>query len=598
MYKINFDQPVHVHFIGIGGISMSGLAEVLLEENFTVSGSDNKESALTDHLEKAGAQIFYGQKASNIIDGIDVVVYTAAIHKDNEEYQAAVQKGLPMLTRAELLGQLMTNYDIPIAVSGTHGKTTTTSMISHILLAGEMDPTISVGGILKAIGGNIRVGNSEIFVTEACEYTNSFLSFFPKISVILNIDEDHLDFFKDLEDIRNSFHRFAKLLPKDGTLVINGDIDRLDEITGDLDCKIVTYGTNPSATYHAANVTHDELGEASFDLVKNGEFVDRISLSVSGDHNVSNALAALAVADLLDVNVSVAKKGLKEFHGTDRRFEYKGETNGVTIIDDYAHHPTEIAATLTAATHYPHREIWCIFQPHTYTRTKALFPEFVEALSHTDHVILADIYAARETDTLGVSSKQIADELKAKKKQGIPTLNHPGKNIALIFEKNSTRTRCSFEVAANDLGMHTTFLDPSASQIGKKESIADTARVLGRIYDGIEYRGFDQSIVDDLAKYAGVPVWNGLTNQFHPTQVLADIMTIREKFGYLKGIKMTYMGDARYNMGNSLMVVCAKMGMHFTACTCKEYFPDADIVAQCEAIAKETGGSITLTEDV
>ena len=351
MYKINFDQPVHVHFIGIGGISMSGLAEVLLEENFTVSGSDNKESALTDHLEKAGAQIFYGQKASNIIDGIDVVVYTAAIHKDNEEYQAAVQKGLPMLTRAELLGQLMTNYDIPIAVSGTHGKTTTTSMISHILLAGEMDPTISVGGILKAIGGNIRVGNSEIFVTEACEYTNSFLSFFPKISVILNIDEDHLDFFKDLEDIRNSFHRFAKLLPKDGTLVINGDIDRLDEITGDLDCKIVTYGTNPSATYHAANVTHDELGEASFDLVKNGEFVDRISLYVSGDHNVSNALAALAVADLLDVNVSVAKKGLKEFHGTDRRFEYKGETNGVTIIDDYAHHPTEIAATLTAATH-------------------------------------------------------------------------------------------------------------------------------------------------------------------------------------------------------------------------------------------------------
>ena len=414
MYKINFDQPVHVHFIGIGGISMSGLAEVLLEENFTVSGSDNKESALTDHLEKAGAQIFYGQKASNIIDGIDVVVYTAAIHKDNEEYQAAVQKGLPMLTRAELLGQLMTNYDIPIAVSGTHGKTTTTSMISHILLAGEMDPTISVGGILKAIGGNIRVGNSEIFVTEACEYTNSFLSFFPKISVILNIDEDHLDFFKDLEDIRNSFHRFAKLLPKDGTLVINGDIDRLGEITGDLDCKIVTYGTNPSATYHAANVTHDELGEASFDLVKNGEFVDRISLSVSGDHNVSNALAALAVADLLDVNVSVAKKGLKEFHGTDRRFEYKGETNGVTIIDDYAHHPTEIAATLTAATHYPHREIWCIFQPHTYTRTKALFPEFVEALSHTDHVILADIYAARETDTLGVSSKQIADELRAK----------------------------------------------------------------------------------------------------------------------------------------------------------------------------------------
>ena len=191
-----------------------------------------------------------------------------------------------------------------------------------------------------------------------------------------------------------------------------------------------------------------------------------------------------------------------------------------------------------------------------------------------------------------------ADELKAKKKQGIPTLNHPGKNIALIFEKNSTRTRCSFEVAANDLGMHTTFLDPSASQIGKKESIADTARVLGRIYDGIEYRGFDQSIVDDLAKYAGVPVWNGLTNQFHPTQVLADIMTIREKFGYLKGIKLVYMGDARYNMGNSLMIACAKLGIHFVACTNRKYFPENQLVEYCEEVAARTGATIRLTEDV
>ena len=205
MYKIDFTQPVHVHFIGIGGISMSGLAEILLKEGFTVSGSDNKESALTDQLEKAGAKVFYKQQASNIIDGIDVVVYTAAIHEDNEEYRAALDRGLPMLSRAELLGQLMTNYQIPIAVSGTHGKTTTTSMLSHILLSADLDPTISVGGILKAIGGNIRVGNSEVFLTEACEYTNSFLHFFPKISVILNIDEDHLDFFKDLSASLQSF---------------------------------------------------------------------------------------------------------------------------------------------------------------------------------------------------------------------------------------------------------------------------------------------------------------------------------------------------------------------------------------------------------
>lgn len=411
MYKINFHQPAHVHFIGIGGISMSGLAEILLKEGFTISGSDNKESALTDHLSNLGANIFYGQKASNIIPGIDVVVYTAAIHEDNEEFQAAVQQGLPMLSRAELLGQLMTNYDVPIAVSGTHGKTTTTSMLSHILLAGEMDPTISVGGILKAIGGNIRVGDSGLFVTEACEYTNSFLHFFPKIGIILNIDEDHLDFFKDLADIRNSFRKFAELLPEDGTLIINGNIPDLGEIIDGLKCRVLVYGNDSSMDYSATNISHNNLGEASFDLVKSGTFFDRISLSVNGDHNVSNALASIVAADLLDIPVETMKKGLKEFHGTNRRFEHKGDINGITIIDDYAHHPTEINASLTAAKNYPHREIWCIFQPHTYTRTKALFPEFVEALSHTDHIILADIYAARETDTLGISSRDIADAL-------------------------------------------------------------------------------------------------------------------------------------------------------------------------------------------
>lgn len=414
MYKINFKQPVHVHFIGIGGISMSGLAEILLKEGFTISGSDNKESTLTDHLAKMGATVFYGQNASNIIPGIDVVVYTAAIHEDNEEYQAAKKAQLPMLSRAELLGQLMTNYDTPIAVSGTHGKTTTTSMLSHILLAGELDPTISVGGILKAIGGNIRVGGSEVFVTEACEYTNSFLHFFPKIGIILNIDEDHLDFFKDLDDIRNSFHRFAQLLPEDGTLIINGEIPDLEGITEGLHCQIIRYGGNSSMDYSATNILHNRLGEASFDLVKSGTFVDRITLSVNGDHNVSNALAAIVAADILGIPLEMIKTGLKEFHGTNRRFERKGEVNGITIIDDYAHHPTEITASLTAARNYPHKDIWCVFQPHTYTRTKALFPEFVEALTNTDHIILADIYAARETDTLGISSKDISDALKDK----------------------------------------------------------------------------------------------------------------------------------------------------------------------------------------
>ena len=408
MYKIDFNHPCHVHFIGIGGISMSGLAEILMKEGFTVSGSDNKESSLTDHLTDKGAVIFYGQKASNIIDGINVVVYTAAIHEDNEEFMEAKRQGLPMLSRAELLGQLMTNYDTPIAVSGTHGKTTTTSMLSHIFLAGDMDPTISVGGILKAIHGNIRVGSSGLFVTEACEYTNSFLHFFPKISVILNIDADHLDFFKDLDDIRHSFRLFAELLPEDGTLVINGDIENLSYITDGLACRVVTFGREASLDYSASDIQYDEQGNASFDLIRHGIPSGHVTLSVGGEHNVYNALSAIAVADLLGASAETIQEGLLSFHGTDRRFEYKGEFNGITVIDDYAHHPTEIEATLKSAAHYPHRELWCIFQPHTYTRTKALFDEFAQALSHTDHLILADIYAARETDTLGISSEQLA----------------------------------------------------------------------------------------------------------------------------------------------------------------------------------------------
>lgn len=410
MYKIDFQKPIHIHFIGIGGISMSGLAEILLEEGFTVSGSDAKESPLTRKLESEGAHICYGQKAENITDDIDCVVYTAAISRTNPELIEAVAHKIPMLTRAELLGQLMKNYDTPIAVSGTHGKTTTTSMISHILLEGKIDPTISVGGILKAIGGNIRVGSSETFLTEACEYTNSFLHFFPKISVILNIEEDHLDFFKDLEDIRHSFHQFAALLPSDGTLVINGEITDYPEIYQGLDCNVVTYGPSADFDYSASDISYDEEGHVSFDLAKHGEKAGRITLSVTGDHNVSNALASIAVAELLDIPMDTIKKGLLSFTGTDRRFEYKGTFNGVTVVDDYAHHPTEIKATLKAAQHYPHNSVWCVFQPHTYTRTKAFFHEFAEALSHADHLVLADIYAARETDTLGISSADLAEE--------------------------------------------------------------------------------------------------------------------------------------------------------------------------------------------
>lgn len=412
MYKINFKQPIHVHFIGIGGISMSGLAEILLNEHFTISGSDSKESPLTKKLVNEGATIYYGQAAANISNDVNLVIYTAAIHKDNPELMEAIAKKIPLLTRAEFLGQLMTNYETPIAVSGTHGKTTTTSMISHILLDGDMDPTISVGGILKTIGGNIRVGNSETFITEACEYTNSFLNFLPKISIILNIEEDHMDFFKDIHDIRNSFHKFSKLLPSDGTLIINGEIDACETITQDLVCNVLTYGFDSKFDYSAHNICFNNMGHVAFDYYRHGVFVDHIQLSVTGAHNVSNALSAIATAESLDIPLDIIKKGLLSFVGTDRRFEYKGTYEGVIIVDDYAHHPTEIKATLTAAKHYPHEKIWCVFQPHTYTRTKAFFEEFAEALSLADHLILADIYAARETDTLGMSSALLAQRVR------------------------------------------------------------------------------------------------------------------------------------------------------------------------------------------
>ena len=411
MYQIDFHKPLHIHFIGIGGISMSGLAEIRLEENFRISGSDAKSSPLTRTLEERGAVIYYGQRASNIKDDVDVVVYTAAIHPDNPEFACAKEKGLPMLTRAELLGQIMRNYDTPVAISGTHGKTTTTSMVSHILLAGDCDPTISVGGILPAIGGNIRVGNSETFVTEACEYTNSFLSFFPKISIILNMDADHLDFFKDIDDIRHSFRRFAELLPADGTLIINADTPKYEDIIRDLPCNVITYGLEHDADYQAADITYDKYGHASFSVLRNGVKVGSYYLKVPGIHNVSNALAAIALGHLLGLSEEVIIKGLGSFTGTDRRFQYKGTYHGAKVIDDYAHHPTEIRATMEAAENCAHRTLWCVFQPHTYTRTKALLDDFAAALSLADHVVLADIYAARETDTLGISSKDIQERI-------------------------------------------------------------------------------------------------------------------------------------------------------------------------------------------
>lgn len=412
MYQINFNEPIHVHFIGIGGISMSGLAEILLKENFTITGSDAKGSEIVDNLMDMGARINIGQCAENITDDIDLVVYTAAVHADNPEFAACEAKKIPMLTRAQLLGQMMNNYKYSVAVAGTHGKTTTTSMLSQILLEADVDPTISVGGILDSIGGNVRVGKSDYFVTEACEYTNSYHAFFPYISIILNVDADHLDFFSGIEEIIESFHTFAENLPDSGTLVVNGDMDCLAQVTRDLRCNIVTFGMTDTSQYYPADIVADEKGHMNYTLMIDRAAKERIHLNIGGIHNIMNSLSTIAVADILGIDREYVIAGLSCFGGAHRRFELKGHLGDVTIIDDYAHHPTEIKATLTTASHTPHNELWVVFQPHTYTRTKALFEEFAEALKGFDHVILVDIYAARETDTGLVHAKDLAERIR------------------------------------------------------------------------------------------------------------------------------------------------------------------------------------------
>ena len=420
MYK-----PCHVHFVGIGGVSMSGLAEILLSKGYSVSGSDSRESTQTDKLSSHGANILYGHNAANITDDIDYLIYTAAIKQDNIELVTAREKGITMMTRAQLLGQIMSKYETAISVSGTHGKTTTTSMLSNILLEFNCDPTILVGGNLSTINGNTRIGHSNYFITEACEYTNSFLSFQSSIELILNVREDHMDFFKDIDDIRNSFKCFANKLDSDGTLIINSGIDNLNYFTDELCCKYLTFGLDKNTSdFYAENITYNSFACPSFDIVKRIITCDggsccisdritlaHIDLKIPGEHNILNSLAAFATAYSMEIPIETIIQGLNSYTGTDRRFQYKGVYNDFTIIDDYAHHPDEIRATLTAARNYPHNNLWVVFQPHTYTRTKAFMKEFANALALADKIILADIYPARETDNLGISSVTLKDEV-------------------------------------------------------------------------------------------------------------------------------------------------------------------------------------------
>lgn len=400
-----------IHFIGIGGISMSGLAEIVHHKGYTVTGSDMKCSETTKHLESLGITIHYGHSADNIAPDTDLVVYTAAIHEDNPEIIAAKARGIELVVRSVFLGLLMKKYDFPICVSGTHGKTTTTSMLSHALLSAKLDPTITVGGMLDAIEGNIHIGHSNYFLTEACEYCDSFLDFFPKIGVILNIEEDHLDYFKDIHQIQGSFQKFACKIPNDGFLSINGSIPDLDNLMKPVSCKIETFGLNETYNWYAKNITHDDKACASFDVYYNGSLMTHMKLHVPGEHNILNSLAACSVCHFLGISLEVFNSGLESFKGAKQRFELKGTVDGITIVDDYAHHPTEIKATLNVANTFPHNHLYVVFQPHTYTRTKAFLNDFAEALTHAEHVILTDIYAAREKDPGDISAKDICTKI-------------------------------------------------------------------------------------------------------------------------------------------------------------------------------------------
>jgi len=399
-----------IHFIGIGGISMSGLAEIMIGKGYKVSGSDITKTHITDNLEKLGAEIFLGHNAENIKD-YDAVIYTAAIHTDNPEFQAAEKSGCIMIDRPTLLGAVMKHFKYAVAVSGTHGKTSTTSMMSHIMLSSSCDPTISIGGELPAIGGNIRVGKSDYFLCEACEYHQSFLKFFPYISIILNIEEDHLDYFKNLDHIIDTFHSLALLTPEDGAVVANIDDENVCRAVENTNKKIITCSLLSEADYHAGDIGFDKSGCGEFDVYEKGNMLGHIRLSVPGLHNCLNAVCAIAASRYLGFSFEKIKNGLLSYSGVDRRFQFKGEKNGVTVIDDYAHHPTEIAATLNTAKTMDYNNIWCVFQPHTYTRTKTLYNDFISALSCEINVIVIDIYAAREPDTGLVSSKQLAGDI-------------------------------------------------------------------------------------------------------------------------------------------------------------------------------------------
>ncbi len=412
-FNINDYKYEHIHFIGIGGISMSSLAEILLSKGYKVSGTDSKDSAIVNRLEKLGAYIYIGHNKDNI-KGSDLIIYTDAISVDNEELNAALNSGVTITDRASFLGAIMKNYKHSIAISGTHGKTSTTSMLASITNHGTLDPTVLLGGQLDEIGGNVRLGSNDYIVTEACEYKANILKYYPTMAVISNIDEDHLDYFRDLDHILDTFIGYAKNLTKDNTLVLNIDDANCMKLIPHTLAKVITFGVIGNADYKAENIYFSQDGFSTYNLVINGNEMWPIKLKVTGMHNIYNSLAAIVAAHNHGVSMELITKFIAAYAGVHRRLELKGYVEGIKIIDDYAHHPTEIQVTLKALRDSNKGKIYCIFQPHTFTRTKLLLDRFASSFNFADTVIIADIYAAREADNGEIHSRDLVNAIKVK----------------------------------------------------------------------------------------------------------------------------------------------------------------------------------------
>jgi UDP-N-acetylmuramate--alanine ligase len=437
---------------------MSGLATMALSQGFSIEGSDMISSSYTEKLESLGVKVHIGHNYENIPSDVDCVVFSAAIHEDNPDMIKATDLQLPKIERSSFLGLFSNIFEKTIAVSGTHGKTTTSSMVACLLQQADLRPSLSIGGKLDEFGGNAVIDGKDFFVVEACEYVDSFLKTSHSIGIITNIEEDHLDYFKDgLKQIKESFSNFGKILPPDGLMIAYGDSEDVLDVVKDLACPVITYGLDPQNDWYPQNIQYDKVGKPSFDVFKKGLFYGHYQLIIPGQHNVLNALAAIICGDFLKVPVKTSISAMARFGGAKRRFEFRGEVNGISVYEDYAHHPTELKVVVDACLNYDHHKLWVVFQPHTYSRTYFFFDDFVDAFSKADYVILNDIYSDREANHWDIYSEDLQKAIE--KKYHIPTVTisafedivahltkHLNKNDMVLVAGSQTINHVAFDL--------------------------------------------------------------------------------------------------------------------------------------------------------